>query len=241
MKWALAISALVSVVGVGGVIPSAHAQQWENRETNRPGSRMRVRAPSDVSRLPNVSPSERARLALNELALCRLEKDDAAFKKLMMEQPVPELAEEAYTKLALGNLADDCFIEGELRLTAPLYVGSVYVALLRTEYRRADRLPALTPIDYSSLADKNTAIGAQFIATRDFAQCVVMAGPAQSAALIFSRELSKSENEAFAAVAPQLGPCLPAGQKFTMSRSSLFGLLAEALYRSSIAQPVPAS
>lgn len=115
--------------------------------------------------------------------------------------------------------------------------GAGYLAMLRLDYRRAENVPALNSVDYASIADVNDPAGRYFIATRSFAQCVVLAAPEHVAAMLFSRELGKSEADALVQVTPHLGLCLTDGNRWTITRPLRFGWLSEAMYRAAKAPP----
>lgn len=237
-------AAAILTMGTAALPSAAEAQRWDNRKgaidpsaTNVRASRMTKQAPMRVENLPNASPSERARVALNNFALCRVSDDRPEFEALIAANPVPSLADEAYSKFIMDQTGQECIFDGDLRLSTEHMAGSGFIALLRLTYRRAENVPALGAINYASLADINTANGQYYIATRNFAQCVVTAAPQSVANMLFSRELGKSETDYLAEVTPHLGPCLDEGHKLTITRPLLFGWLAEALYRASQSQP----
>ena len=60
------------------------------------------------------------------------------------------------------------------------------------------------------------------------ARCIVAARPVMIRDLLASEPLSETEREAMRAISEPLGPCLFKGIRFTASRQSLRGLLAEA-------------
>jgi hypothetical protein len=240
----LGILAAGLLMGIGGYSPSAEAQRWENKRGEVDPSSMHVRAgriknqaPVRIRDLPSASPAERARVALNGYALCRVSNDRPEFEGLIVAHPVPNLGAKAYKKFAEDNSAQGCLYDADMAFTHELMAGSGFLALLRLSYLRAENVPALHEVQYAALADITNHDGQYFVSTRSFAQCVVMAAPQKVATLLFSRELGKSEADAMTEVTPHLGPCLPEGQQISMGRTALFGWLAEAMYRSSKAQP----
>lgn len=230
---------LVCVMGVTATIMggnmTAASQEWENRRETTTGSRVSHQAPADPARLASASPVEKARVMMNDFALCHATRGRKKIEQINAKQPVPVLAAQQYDNLLSGT--SDCLTNSSLSFNAEIFSGASFLAMLRLDYRQADRVPALHSVDYMKLADVVAPEGRQYVATRSFAQCVVMAAPRETAALLFSRELSKSEDEAFASVSPHLGPCLAAGQEVKFSRTIIYGLLAEAMYRAAKAQP----
>lgn len=234
----------VLLAGVAALPNSADAQRWDNKKgaidpsnTHVRASRIAKQAPMRTLNLPNASPGERARVALNGFALCRISDDRPEFEALVSANPVPKLSDKAYWKFIRDNSAQNCLFDSDLTLTAELMSGAGFLAMLRLTYLRAENVPTLHAIDYASLTDPNHPEGQHYIGTRSFAQCVVLAAPQQVAEMLFSRELGKSEADALVQVTPHLGPCLSQGREMTITRPLLFGWLAEAMYRASKVQP----
>jgi hypothetical protein len=63
------------------------------------------------------------------------------------------------------------------------------------------------------------------------ATCVTDTNPAGVIALLDSEPYTDSENSAFSALIPFMGPCLSAGTKLSGEREPLRAALAEALYQ----------
>ncbi len=232
------------VMAVAALSQPAEAQRWDNKkgaidpsDTHVRASRISKQAPMRVENLPSATPGERARVALNGFALCRVSDDRPEFEALVAAHPVPKLSHDAYSKFIKDNSGQSCLFDADLALSAELMAGAGFLALLRLTYLRAENVPALNAVEYTSLADANDAEGQHYIATRSFAQCVVMAAPQHVAAMLFSRELGKSEADALAQVTPHMGPCLSQGHQMTITRPLLFGWLAETMYRASKAPP----
>ena len=71
----------------------------------------------------------------------------------------------------------------------------------------------------------------QEVALRRFADCVVRAEPSQAHTLVWSRIGSRSEDDAFAALAPQMSGCLSKDRQLRFTKISLRGVIGETLYR----------
>lgn len=210
---------------------SASAQRWENRKTVDTGSNIRKQAPAEPPYYRQASPSEKARFAVNQFALCRTERVRVTIERYLLDTKPADWSDDGLQRI-MGPYLTDCLMGGDVETPYEIMMGSTFLAVLRLKYRDAERMPALTAVDYRALHDVTDAKGSHYIATREFAQCVVMAAPKETAELLFSRELSPAETAAVQKVAPYLGPCLPQGTELKFSRAMLFGFLAEAMYRS---------
>ncbi len=63
------------------------------------------------------------------------------------------------------------------------------------------------------------------------ALCIARSNPTANRALIATLPASDEEQAALAVLIPHVGPCLPAGQTFTLGKASLRALVAVGLYR----------
>jgi hypothetical protein len=127
-----------------------------------------------------------------------------------------------------------CLEEGELRMPHALVRGAIYRALYRADYGRNEPTLLVKPIDWSDgrSVDPSTATG-YAVVLRQFADCVVRSNPSAARALTLAREQSPEEAATFDRMKPALGQCIPPRAKIAFSRSSLFSLLSEVLYRDS--------
>lgn len=66
--------------------------------------------------------------------------------------------------------------------------------------------------------------------------CVVRAAPEASRALLFTGVTSPAEQSAMAAVVPHMSGCLPAGQTMKFSKVIVRGMIAEPIYRLTVAK-----
>lgn len=110
-------------------------------------------------------------------------------------------------------------------------------ALYRTMYRErfAMGAPALSdkPVEYAADLGGAPLQGeaAQYVAQRQFGECVVRADASSSRAVTLADAGSPQARASLAALRPTLGGCLPQGSNVSISKQMLAGLIGESLYR----------
>ncbi|MEO7411259.1 MAG: hypothetical protein ABIU10_08070 [Sphingomicrobium sp.] len=133
-----------------------------------------------------------------------------------------------------------------------LYRFALAEALLRRDYRKAGPPnPALAaPIDHPIFAASATPpstwveeVDSQtrwpgyrdraraYSVVSAFGDCVVRAGPAKAWALLQTKVASAPEKAALAALAPEMGSCVPAGAQIELSPNNIRGTVALNYYR----------
>ena len=185
----------------------------------------------------DLSGINQARVVLMRYADCLI-----GHSALMVKRALAMYSEEEANKALARMSIDACLTTGLLRFQPRLLRGALFIELYRREFRHgAPALPA-TPIDFA--ADINMPRDyygySQFVSRRKFADCVVRANEGAAHTVVMATAATHSETEAFAALAPSMEHCLPAGERFQMDRLSLTSLLAEVLYRNAHSSLVPA-
>jgi hypothetical protein len=139
---------------------------------------------------------------------------------------------------ALGVTLESCLlnrpmnalVEGEqIAFPPPILRGMLAEALVEKDRPEFARLPAL-PIQKTYMRAWYPA-SFRNAAVNEMATCVTDTNPAGVIALLDSEPYTDSENSAFSALIPFMGPCLSAGTKLSGEREPLRAALAEALYQ----------
>lgn len=219
------MKALLSIVAAGalaGAVPfPATAQAID-------ALRDQVKPPASIPD-GKISEAERGRVTLARYAECLVARRRVAVERAL------ELKYGAEAFAAFGRLAiDECLADGRLRFSPVAMRGPLFLALYRAKYGRQPTPPAVPAdsVDFAKAAQLTSdepAFG-EFVAIRSFADCVVRRAPGPVHAALQSTVGTSAETQAYQALAPDLSPCLPAGQSFRLNKLVLGGLLAEVFY-----------
>lgn len=124
---------------------------------------------------------------------------------------------------------------GQFKIPANLMRWSLYGALYGAEFRDAKpgELATLPPLDFVAERDAMAADALQqHVYLRDFGDCVARKQTGVAHDLLLADIYSPKEHETLGALQPFLGDCLYGkGMKLTFNRTSLRGILAEAMYK----------
>ncbi|MCU6452539.1 hypothetical protein LPN01_00435 [Sphingomonas sp. A2-49] len=227
---------MVAMLGLSIGSPAV-AQKQTEMDT---GSNIPIPRRARIAEGAGLSDIDRGRIAMAEFARCTVDRQSAR---------VTGIAARPADKIdgpSLARLADDeCLSSGELRFKPLLLRGALFVELYR---RRNDararkvawQMPAVPfdPVVKTDPADATLSVQMALLA---FAQCVVTRDPATASAVVMGPTASKTQNAAFAVLAPKLGSCLYDGQKITLSKLILEGALGEVLYRGTVPSVTTAS
>ncbi|QNA84294.1 hypothetical protein G4G27_10065 [Sphingomonas sp. So64.6b] len=188
------------------------------------------------ARLPGDGHSERekARAVMNNFAECL---DRADHKRVIRLLALPPFSSKA--RQEMKNVSDQgCMVVRELRFDPSLLRGSLFVVLFNRAAATSEGAVTVAPIDYSAdTVGETSPRAAQYVTMRQFAACVVKKDPANSRAVVASAAGSDSERLAYSNLSPALSDCI-IGDKVKFSKQVVSGLLAEVLYRSTIADIV---
>ena len=135
---------------------------------------------------------------------------------------------------ALGSLgAKECIASGELQFSAYTFRGSLYTALVRTQFGRKPASLGPEPVDFTKqpLPGDGSPPVPDVAALLKFASCVIHKDPENARNAIIATAGSPAEDAALAELSKVYGQCLFADQTLKFSKGSLKGLLAEAYYR----------
>lgn len=125
----------------------------------------------------------------------------------------------------------------KMRMKPDLLRWSLFEALFSADFGKSN-IPnvGLGPaLDFRSemtfSATDSPAYVEQFVATRQFGDCTVRADPAKAYALLATEVFTVQEQLAVNALKPVLGQCLTGNGSVGFSRTSLRGILAEAMFK----------
>jgi hypothetical protein len=136
---------------------------------------------------------------------------------------------------ALGRIrASECIASGELHFSASIFRGSLYTALVRSQFGRKTPSLGPEPVDYSRQPPPGSETPIPEVAgLLNFASCVIHKDPESARDAIIATAGPPTEDAALAALAKVHGQCLYSDQTLRVSKGDLIGLLAEAYYRES--------
>lgn len=180
-----------------------------------------------------------ARKTLEIFAKCIVDRQSGRASKIVdIRVDTPE-----YSKYldGLHDYYDECISSGEFGYTYPLLRGAIFQALYLRKFKMSGPLtfdPALQT-GYRAIYPETLSPDAQdSVAQVSFAECVSRADAEGVRNLLTTPPGSTTETEAVMRIGPKLGSCLSKGSKISFSKSVLKGMLAEGLYRLSVAGTV---
>ncbi|MDQ2893598.1 MAG: hypothetical protein M3R64_11000 [Pseudomonadota bacterium] len=227
----VALFAVCMIAWVG----SASGQRKVESDT---GSHIAIPQRARIPDAPGLTVDDRARIAMAEFARCTVDRRAIAMRRVL-SLPIEKLDGSVWMPLA----DTECLASGEMRFQPRIMRGALFSELVRRRAVETARGGAWTfpvmPYDAVALADPANRVTQLDAALLAFADCVVKRDPVGAQAVIVAPTATEAESVAIAALAPNLGPCLPAGQTIKLSRSILEGAVAEILYRVPV-QPVVA-
>ena len=139
----------------------------------------------------------------------------------------PTVLHRAYRAGSLVSAADRSTSVGDA-----LIRGAIFRALYVKDYGKTDLMVGDEAPDYSgSVGDPSLAINATQLMLLDFAGCVIRKDAASVKKVLLAEAGSDAEKNAFTALAPAFGPCLPQHKTVQFSKASLGAVLSEAMYR----------
>jgi hypothetical protein len=192
------------------------------------GTHIPTPKPVDIPDRVGLSDQDRARIALVAFGECTVARSPNSARQLMTTPADDPASDKLLSKIATS----DCLRAGEMRMSAMLMRGAVFVGLYRSTYGRAQPVISPEPTKFSDeVKDVSRDSARQHIMLREFGDCVVRAAPEPSRALLLAAPTSKAEQAAFGGIIPKLPPCLVAGNNVTFSKITLTGVIGEALYR----------
>jgi hypothetical protein len=173
---------------------------------------------------------EKARPIIDEFGACIVNRF-----RMRALRAVSTLPESFAGARAISDVSvDECVEQGEMKMNEAVIRASLYRALYVADYRRI--APQVRPIiiDFTQGQVGLTGQAKMGVTLRQFADCVVRSNAAAVRTLVLAPSGTPSESAAMGAVGPYLGQCLTPGSRMEFTKSILFGLLSEVLYRDSV-------
>jgi hypothetical protein len=157
--------------------------------------------------------------------------------------PVDTQEYAALQRSLFAVVGDSCLEgDGELHFTEDLLRGALFEAAYRKKFGKkgpTSFAASLKTGHVETYTQPLSDAARRQIVLQDMAECVVRADPAAVKLMFLSSPESARESSAVRTITAKLPPCLSNGQKAEFSRPSLRAILAEALYRMSIAATAP--
>ena len=212
------VAGLLLLSSAGGI----HAQASGSLET---GTLIPVRpaggygtAPSDV------------RQVVRRFSACSVGRGRTSVE-MFLAAPV---SSSEYIRLRRRVLVDDCLGAGELTISDAIIRGALFEQLYIADFKSQSALDLSNAPRVDYRAPYSTIVtpqAGQAIALAELGDCVARRAASKARALLLVEPGSSAESAAFAELSPELGPCVPKGQRVALSRSIVRGGLAEGLYR----------
>lgn len=196
------------------------------------GSHIKTFEPANVPDSIHLTDLDRARMTFDAYTACLMQRSARALKSalnLAVDDP-------AYKRTVENLAVEDCLRAGELKFPVGMMRGGFYVALYRRDFARKNPPLGNAPLfPYSDFANSGSPAVREHDRLIAFADCAVHKDPAASRALVLGPTASKQELAAFTVLSPSLMACTPRDGSVHFFKPMLYGLIAEALYRESVA------
>lgn len=220
---------ILALIGLVLVSP-ANAQRQTEADT---GSNIPIPRRARLPEKPGQSAADRGRIAMAEFARCTVDRRAPGVVK-MLSLPAAKVVPASFASLA----DDECLASGQMSFKPMLLRGALFVELYRRRNAAMSRNVAwqmpVVPFDAKASIEPTAETPAVQIGLLAFAACVARRDPVNAKAIVIGPTVSKAQDAAFTAIAPNLGPCLFADQKITLGKIFLEGALGEVLYRGSV-------
>jgi hypothetical protein len=219
----LVAASLIAIALFGS--DAAYAQRAIERDT---GSNIPV---PKRARIPESgSKAERGNVVMREFARCTIDRMPGKVATLL----AMPLGRE-YDKAMRQVVSEECLSAGEISFKPILLRGALFTELwqrrMLAESKGKTWGPVLPAYDLSAPIADAGAETKQQQGLLWFADCIVKRDRPAANDVIVRQVGSSAQDEAYARLMPDLGPCLPQGQQVKFSKPILEGVLAEALYR----------
>lgn len=212
----------------------AHADAVLAQET---GTHIRSAPRAEIPSATNMSAVDKGRATLGLFAACIVDRTPGRARAYIGIFPGTEASSKAAKALATA----ECFVanggcEAFMGFDERLLRGAIFAAFYRKTFKKKELQLDEVKTDYwPDTVGQVSASANEYVALRQFSDCVVHKDAPLSRALILAPVASDRERAALAALKPYFGPCMVEGLKVEFSKAMLFGLIAESLYRTSMA------
>jgi len=210
---------------IAGVLAASPGAAWAQRQIDT-GSHIAVPTRAEIPE--DRTKEDTSRIVMRDFARCTYAHYAKQVADGVMLEPGLEGA-------ALSNIStSDCLDSGMIKFPAPVMRGALFGELYRRHQQSTK--PWALPVQALTLTEVPTINDSQSVRTNFLmlylAQCIHQTAPEQMRQVVLQPVTSKGQEQAFAAIIPLLGDCLPQGMKVTLNRMTLESAFAEYLYRS---------
>lgn len=165
---------------------------------------------------------------------CVVKESRARLPAYLRLSPNAKIYHQTGQSLASGGCLS--MSSASMKFNSDLFRWSLFEALHKADFgdQPVEDLSSVPPLDFRGerdwvSADENDYAN-QYVAVREFGDCSVRKNTALVASLLTTKVYSGAEQALFAQLGPNLGKCLAGSGKLRFTRTSLRGILAEALY-----------
>lgn len=192
------------------------------------GSQIRRPAPARIGdRI--LTDEERSRDMMNKFARCIV---DRAPKEVALAIALPAGDDGAAFARASQ---DDCLANATMRFSPAVIRGAVFGELVRRVERGDRSVTTRFPVPTLDLAapvpPESNARGRTNWFLMWISDCIAKSHAAEMRTIVTSTAASGTQEQAYAAVVPAIGPCVPEGQTLRFSKAVIEGGFSEYLYR----------
>jgi hypothetical protein len=215
---------------MGGLGSVAYGQNQDNPYAG--GSRL-------GSRAAQVTQTRSASKVIQQFGQCIYKRRTGSVENfLALSMDAPDFDKQQ--RYLFDNVGDSCLegYEATVRFSDNVLRGSLFEAAYRSKFAGsapANFGPEIRTGFTETYSQPYSSAARRHIALEGLGECVVRADPAGARALVLSTPETASEAKAITVVKGSLSGCLASGQKAELSQPSLRAMLAEALYRLSMA------
>lgn len=187
------------------------------------------RAVPQAARMPAglKSDAARSRVGIAQYAQCLMERQPKKVERALA-MPAGDESRSLLEQMAVS----DCLraSKNQLMLSIPPAVlrGSLYAELVRRRISTSE--PERENVDLTLDASPENQTSQQHVLAVRFGDCVRRSAPMDAYSFVVAPAESAKERQALTSLMPSIANCIDAGQKFTLSKSMLEGVIAEAIY-----------
>lgn len=178
-----------------------------------------------------------ARIVMEAFSSCLVSRAYGRAAKIIdMAVDTPEYGKQL--RALFDTMGDECLSGGDLSFNNALLRGTLFQAFYARDFKPTSptSFDAALQVGYwKRYAEPYSAEAQSSIALENFGECVVRAKGANVQVLVRARAGSPLEDGTFAQLVPTFAPCIAQGSEIRFSKAFLKGVLAEALYRMSVA------
>lgn len=185
----------------------------------------------------SASPVAKSDRIFREALACAVKREPARSRAILSTAPGSK--EEANAGWGFDDRVEECATSvASIGFSASLLRGGVAEIFYHREFPNG--LVVEAPADEAAVAWTQPRLDRggdqQLELLHSAARCLVVAQPAQVRTLLAAEPFGSAEQQALGEIQQSLGPCLLKGVKFTASKQTLRGLLAEAAFAYGIAR-----